>query len=60
MADKPNDTTKISCPHCKREITLSDAGKILGKIGGSVTKTRYGKEHFSELGKRGMASRWKK
>jgi hypothetical protein len=29
-----------------------------GKLGGQATKRKYGKRHFSEAGKRGMAKRW--
>ena len=31
-----------------------------GKQGGDATKKRYGRKHFSEAGKIGMAKRWGK
>lgn len=34
--------------------------KALGKLGGEATKKKHGKEFYSEIGKKGMASRWKK
>jgi hypothetical protein len=29
-------------------------------LGGKATRQKYGKAHYSEIGKRGMASRWGK
>lgn len=34
--------------------------KKLGKRGGQATSKKYGKEHFSEAGKKGMKVRWGK
>ena len=30
----------------------------IARQGGNTTKKRYGKEHFAQLGKKGMAKRW--
>lgn len=32
--------------------------KIMGGIGGKATAKKYGRKHFSEAGKKGMAKRW--
>ena len=34
--------------------------QALGKLGGKKTAKKYGKKHFSEAGKKGMAKRWAK
>lgn len=34
--------------------------KQLGATGGQATVKKYGKSHFSEAGKKGMAKRWGK
>ena len=39
---------------------ISELAKQLGKCGGIAFKKKYGKVAFSDLGKRGMANRWKK
>lgn len=36
------------------------AAQSLGKLGGKATTKKYGKKHFSEAGKKGMAKRWAK
>lgn len=38
----------------------SDIAKQLGKSGGKKTLKKYGRKHFSEAGKKGMAKRWGK
>lgn len=47
----------IKCPFCKNDLT-DHIGKLYGKLGGISTKKRYGKKHYSDIGKKGMASRW--
>lgn len=32
----------------------------LGKLGGKATAKKYGKDHFSQAGKKGMKKRWGK
>ncbi len=39
-------------------MNASDIAKQLGKRGGAATKRKYGRKHFSEAGKKGMARRW--
>lgn len=41
------------------DLTPSDLGRLMGRIGGKSTLLKYGKAHFSNAGKLGMASRWK-
>jgi len=36
----------------------NQAAASLGKLGGEAVKRKYGINHFSELGKKGMAKRW--
>lgn len=31
-----------------------------GKLGGDITKKKYGQKHFSNAGKKGMEARWGK
>lgn len=40
----------------KKELTL----KEFRSKGGKSTKKKYGREHYSAIGKKGMESRWKK
>lgn len=40
----------------KNEIQV--AASLLGKKGGDTTKKKYGKEHFSKAGRKGMEKRW--
>jgi len=45
----------------RKELTKEERSKIaseLGRIGGRSNVRKHGKDHMSELGKRGMASRW--
>lgn len=43
------------------KTTLKNTSAVdLGTLGGQETKARYGARHFSEAGKKGMASRWRK
>jgi len=37
---------------------LKKFASIGGKIGGAKTKKKYGKEHYSRIGKMGNAKRW--
>lgn len=46
------------CP--KRKEQLKSMAKDLGRLGGFATSKKYGKKHFSEAGKKGMAKRWGK
>lgn len=43
----------------EEEIGKAYARQISSK-GGSTTKKRYGKEHFSKIGKQGATKRWSK
>jgi len=43
-----------------KNTELSELAKQLGKKGGAKTKKKYGIEHYRELGRKGMASRWSK
>ena len=40
--------------------TKNKSAQKLGKIGGQKTASLYGKKHFSNAGKLGMAKRWAK
>jgi hypothetical protein len=48
--------TDHNCPEKKKDI--SDNAKLLGSLGGLMTKSKYGTKHYSEAGKKGMAKRW--
>lgn len=37
---------------------MGEASRMLGALGGKMTKMLHGKKHFSEAGKKGMARRW--
>ena len=39
---------------------VSLAAKSLGSLGGKATLEKYGKEHFSNAGKKGAEKRWGK
>jgi hypothetical protein len=39
---------------------ISELAKKLGSLGGNKTKKKYGKKHFSDIGKKGMKKRWGK
>jgi len=41
-------------------MNTTKIAKFLGKKGGDKTLVKYGKKHFSDAGRKGMASRWKK
>lgn len=41
-------------------MNIREAATIIGKKGGKTTKKKYGKKYYSELGKKGMKSRWNK
>ena len=40
--------------------TISEAAAAMGRKGAAAKLKKYGKEHYSEMGKKGMASRWGK
>lgn len=42
-----------------KKVYLLDA-QSLGKKGGKKTKEKYGKNYYSEIGKKGAEKRWKK
>ena len=44
--------------HTTDTSLLSAIAQQLGKRGGETTKRKYGSQHFSTAGKRGMAKRW--
>lgn len=44
----------------KQKKVLNEAAQALGKLGGNKIKRKYGKKHFAEMGRKGMAKRWKK
>jgi len=57
----------MKCKYCKHKLTLpeveemltrQDMGRLIGKLGGKETLKRHGKDHYAELGRKGMASRW--
>lgn len=39
---------------------IKQYAKYLGSKGGNATKNKKGKDYYSEIGKKGMASRWNK
>lgn len=41
------------------EQMIKEYARLLGRKGGNKTKEK-GKEYYSEIGKKGMAIRWKK
>ena len=55
-----SNKTEIKCPHCGKDLSRQDLGKLLGKQGGLTTKKKYGKSYYVEIGKKGMKSRWGK
>ena len=57
---KTQDIGKLKCPHCSKDLSRQDLGKLLGKQGGFTTKKRHGREYYVEIGKKGMKSRWGK
>lgn len=55
ILDTSDDLHEIVDGHC-----VAKAAQQLGSLGGKATVKKYGKKHFSEAGKKGMAKRWGK
>lgn len=39
---------------------ISEAAAAMGRKGGKAKLKKYGKKHYSEMGKKGMETRWGK
>ncbi len=51
-AAKTASSTK-SAPSVKGSMTVAEAGRKGGQIGGRVVAQKYGHEHFEEIGRKG-------
>jgi len=60
----PDDDQDAKCSRCGFEIMdveeINEGARKLGKTRGEATKRKYGKKHYSEIGKKGMLKRWNK
>ena len=56
--DNNQETTpdKFEQPNLPED--LSKFASAFARMGGNATKKKYGKEHYSRMGKKGMFNRW--